>query len=117
TAVSAQPAVQQIQTDARSALSPGLRDAGVSALGIELEHSLPMAPGFADPDIGFSPPTSREEGEALGARIQNNPGYSPLGMANTDMALSNNRLFIGNFNGFNAYQLGDGAPRLAMSVV
>jgi len=108
---------QQIATDARSALTPGLRDAGISAEGLTLEHSLPMAPGFADPDIGFSPPTSREEGEALGARIQNNPAFSPLGMANTDMALSDGKLFLGNFNGFNAYELGEGAPRLVMSVV
>ena len=108
---------QRIVTDARSTLTPGQRDAGVSAVGLALEHSLPMAPGFADPDIGFSPPTSREEGEALGARMQGNPAFSPLGMANTDMAVSNGRLFVGNFNGFNAYQLGDGAPELAMSVV
>ena len=108
---------QRIDADARTALSAGLRDAGVSAMGMSLEHSLPMAPGFADPDIGFSPPTSREEGEALGARIKANPAFSPLGMANSDMALSNGRLFIGNFNGFNAYELGEGEPRLVMSVV
>lgn len=108
---------QQIGADARSALTPGLRDAGTTAQGMELEYSLPMAPGFADPDIGFSPPRSPEEGEALGARIRSNPAYSPLGRANTDMALSNGRLFVGNFNGFNAYQLGDGAPELVMSVV
>lgn len=108
---------QRIEADVRSALTPGLRDAGVSAAGLRLEHSLPMAPGFVDPEIGFSPPTSREEGEALGARIKNNPAFSPLGMANSDMALSNGKLFIGNFNGFNAYELGEGAPRLVMSVV
>jgi hypothetical protein len=122
TAASAQQAsgpgvTQQIATDARSALTPGLSDAGMSASGLVLEHSLPMAPGFVDPDIGFSPPTSREEGQALGARMRSNPAFSPLGMANTDMALSDGKLFIGNFNGFNAYELGEGAPRLVMSVV
>ena len=122
TAASAQQAsgpgvTQQIPVDARSTLTPGLRDAGMSASGLVLEHSLPMAPGFVDPDIGFSPPTSREEGQALGARMQNNPAFSPLGMANTDMALSDGKLFIGNFNGFNAYELGESAPRLVMSVV
>ncbi|MFN3668568.1 MAG: LVIVD repeat-containing protein [Brevundimonas sp.] len=114
---SAQQPPQQIKPDARTTLTPGFSDAGVAALSLALEHSLPMPPGFVDPDIGFSPPTTREEGEALGARIQGDPTWSPLGMANTDMAVSNGRLFIGNFNGFNAYQLGEGAPQLAMSVV
>ncbi|WP_292064486.1 LVIVD repeat-containing protein [Brevundimonas sp. UBA7664] len=122
TAASAQQAsgpgvTQQIPVDARSTLTPGLRDAGMSASGLVLEHSLPMAPGFVDPDIGFSPPTSREEGQALVARMRSNAAFSPLGMANTDMALSDGKLFIGNFNGFNAYELGEGAPRLVMSVV
>ena len=109
---------QVIRADGRSALSAGLADAGQLASGMVLEHSVGMAPGFADPDIGFSPPTSREEGEAMMARASGNPNFSPLGRANTDLAMSNGRLFVGNFNGFNAYDVsGDGAPRLVMSVV
>jgi hypothetical protein len=46
---------QVIQADGRSALSAGLADAGQLASGMALEHSIGMAPGFADPDIGFSP--------------------------------------------------------------
>lgn len=109
---------QVIRADGRSSLSAGLADAGQLASGMVLEHSVGMAPGFADPDIGFSPPTSREEGEAMMARANGNPNFSPLGRANTDLAMSNGRLFVGNFNGFNAYDVsGDGAPRLVMSVV
>lgn len=109
---------QVIQPDGRSTLSAGLADAGQLASGMVLEHSLGMAPGFADPDIGFSPPTSREEGEAMMARARGNPNFSPLGRANTDMAVSDGKLFVGNFNGFNAYDIsGDGAPQLVMSVV
>ena len=109
---------QVIRADGRTALSPGLADAGQLASGMMLEHSVGMAPGFADPDIGFSPPTSQAEGEALMARANGNPNFSPLGRANTDLAMSNGRLFVGNFNGFNAYDVsGGGAPRLVMSVV
>ena len=109
---------QAIRADGRSSLSAGLADAGQLASGMVLEHSVGMAPGFADPDIGFSPPTSREEGEAMMARANGNPNFSPLGRANTDLAMSNGRLFVGNFNGFNAYDVsGDAAPRLVMSVV
>ena len=109
---------QVIRADGRSSLSAGLADAGQLASGMVLEHAVGMAPGFADPDIGFSPPTSREEGEAMMARARGNPNFSPLGRANSDMAMSNGRLFVGNFNGFNAYDVsGGGAPRLVMSVV
>lgn len=117
-AAAQQAATQVIPEDARSSLTPGLADAGQLASGLVLEHSIAKAPGFVDPDIGFSPPTSREEGEAMMARTRGNPNFSPLGMANTDMAVSNGRLFVGNFNGFNAYDIsGDAAPRLVMSVV
>lgn len=109
---------QVIPVDSRSTLSPGLADAGQMAAGLVLEHALAKPGGFVDPDVGFSPPTSREEGEAMMARARGNPNFSPLGMANTDMAVSGGKLFVGNFNGFNAYDIsGDAAPRLVMSVV
>ncbi|WP_439473017.1 LVIVD repeat-containing protein [Brevundimonas sp.] len=109
---------QTITADGRSALSAGLNDAGQLASGMVLEHTLGKAPGFVDPDIGFSPPTSEAEGQALMARARGNPNFSVLGMANTDMALSNGKLFVGNFNGFNAYDISTGgAPQLVMSVV
>ena len=122
-AASAQPAsaggnVQTITADARSSLSAGLNDAGVATLGMTLEHTLGKPDGFVDPDIGFSPPTSQAEGQALMARARGNPNFSVLGMANTDMAMSHGKLFVGNFNGFNAYDVTTGgAPQLVMSVV
>ncbi len=114
----APPAAQEIRADGRTTLSAGLADAGQLASGIALEHAIGKPPGFVDPDIGFSPPTSREEGEAMMARARGNPNFSVLGMANTDLAVSDGKLFVGNFNGFNAYDVsGDGPPQLVMSVV
>jgi hypothetical protein len=114
----APPAAQEIRADGRTTLSAGLADAGQLASGIALEHAIGKPPGFVDPDIGFSPPTSREEGAAMMARARGNPNFSVLGMANTDMAVSDGKLFVGNFNGFNAYDVsGDGPPQLVMSVV
>ena len=114
----APPPAQEIRADGRTTLSAGLADAGQLASGIALEHAIGKPPGFVDPDIGFSPPTSREEGEAMMARARGNPNFSVLGMANTDMAVSDGKLFVGNFNGFNAYDVsGDGPPQLVMSVV
>ena len=109
-------AVQVIGTDARSTLSAGYSDAGTAAEGMELLTHTPHAPGFGTDQTMFSPPRSREEGEALRAQARD-PGFSFLGMANTDMAVSNGKLFVGNFNGFNAYDVSDAEPRLVMSVV
>ena len=107
--------------DPRSALSPGLRDAGEAASGLVLEHSLEPAPGFFDPEAIFAAPPRRARGEgaeAAPAASPARPRYSPLALANSDMALSDGRLFVGSFHGFNAYELkADAAPELVMSVV
>ena len=117
TAAAAQ-AGQTIQADARTALSGGLRDAGQAASGMVLESSLEPAPGFFDPEALFAPPQTEAEGEAFAARMRDNPPrYGPLALANSDMAISHGRLFVGNFNGFNAYDVSSGTPRLVMSVV
>lgn len=116
-----------VGTDVRSTLSPGLHDAGQAISNLTLEHSVRPAPGFFDPEAIFAPPT-REEIEAMRARAvaveagtaQPAPPrkYSPLALANSDMAMSGDRLFVGNFNGFNAYDVsGDGPPELVLSVV
>ncbi|MGQ3039135.1 MAG: LVIVD repeat-containing protein [Brevundimonas sp.] len=116
-AQAAPPQAQTIQADERSSLSAGLENAGQAARGMTLEHALPHAPGFSTSETMFSPPRNREEGEAMMASARGNPGFSPLGMANTDLAVSNGKLFVGNFNGFNAYDISGGEPRLVMSVV
>ncbi|MBU1385086.1 MAG: hypothetical protein KKG14_09150 [Alphaproteobacteria bacterium] len=108
----------QVAADARSTLAPGLHDAAEAASGLTLEHSLQPPPGFFDPEALFAPPQSREEAEAMQARNrQNPPRFTPLALANSDMAMSNGKLFVGNFNGFNAYDVSQGEPRLVMSVV
>lgn len=107
--------------DPRSSLSPGLRDAGQAASGLELEHSLEPAPGFFDPEAIYAPQPRRPQGEGAAsapAEPTARPRYSPLALANSDMAVSDGRLFVGSFHGFNAYELKDGAaPELVMSVV
>ncbi len=112
------PAAQVIPTDARSALSGGMFDAGQYASGMVLEHSVRPAPGFFEREALFSPPRNPAEGAALQERIRADPRFAPLALANSDMAMSNGRLFVGNFNGFNAYDVTKGgAPELVMSVV
>ncbi|NJC42550.1 hypothetical protein GGQ87_002845 [Brevundimonas alba] len=125
-AVAAQAQSPAVGPDARSALSAGLRDAGQAASGLTLEYSVAPAPGFFDPDSLWGPPTA-EEAAAMRARAAAveagtaqplpAPKYSPLALANSDMAMSGGRLFVGNFNGFNAYDVTQGEPELVLSVV
>ena len=117
TAASAQ--TQTIQPDARTSLTAGLHDAGQAASNLVLEHAVAPPPGFYDPEALFAPPTSQAEAEAYMERMRANPPrYGPLALANTDMSMSNGRLFVGNFHGFNIYDVTrGGAPELVMSVV
>ncbi|WP_125257195.1 LVIVD repeat-containing protein [Brevundimonas fluminis] len=113
-----QASVPVVAVDERTRLSDGIMDAGQAAKGLALEHAVAPPPGFFDPAMIFAPPTTQEEGQALNARIQASPDtFSPLALSNTDMALSGNRLFVGNFNGFNAYDVSSGKPELILSVV
>lgn len=112
----AQPPV--VGPDARSALTPGLHDAGQASSHLTLEYSVAPPPGFFDPAALWGPPQSREEAEAMQAQNrQNPPRFTPLALANSDMAMADGKLFVGNFNGFNAYDVTSGEPRLVMSVV
>ncbi len=109
---------QTITADARSNLSPGILDAASTAKGLRLEHTMTAPDGFFDPSMNFVPPTTQEEAQALSARAQANPAtFSVLALSNTDMAMQGNMLFVGNFNGFNAYDVSSGTPELALSVV
>ncbi|MBU1347791.1 MAG: hypothetical protein KKA16_12695 [Alphaproteobacteria bacterium] len=118
TAAGASAQIQTITPDERSTLSAGLHDAGEAASGLALESTVAPPPGFFDPEALFSIPATREEQEAMRARMRENPPkFSPLALANSDMAMSGDRLFVGNFNGFNIYNVAGGAPELMTSVV
>ncbi len=81
--------------DPRVGLSAGEENAGTAAKGMELLSHLPKPDGFKDP---------------------NNPGS--IAFANSDLAFQGDHAFIGNFNGFNIYDVSDPAhPVLRTSVV
>jgi hypothetical protein len=88
-------AAAQSTTDPRVGLSPGLTDAGVAASGIELLKATPKPVGFFNPA---------------------NPG--DFGFVNSDLAFEGNHAFIGNFNGFQIYNISNPAnPALVTTVV
>jgi hypothetical protein len=92
----AAPPQQPAETppDPRVGLKAGIEDAGVAALNMELVAHLPKPDGFSDPTGGFS-----------------------LNFANSDLAFKGTHLYLGNFHGFNFYNIEDPKkPQLRVSV-
>ena len=101
-------------TDPRANLKAGVKDAGVAAWNMELVANLPKPEGFFDPaqPPGFVGPP-RKEGEP---RPPQNP--NALGFTNSDLAFSGNHIVVGNYHGFNTYNIERAnRPQLIASVV
>ena len=83
------------QTDPRVGLKGGLTDAAFAAKGLELVANLPKPEGFVDPS-----------------------GQHSLNFANSDLAFQGNHVFLGNFSGFNIYDVENTRkPRVVTSIV
>jgi hypothetical protein len=81
--------------DPRVGLSPGLDTPGVANEGVDLLAHLNKAPGWFNPA---------------------NPG--DFGFVNSDMAFQGDKAFVGNFNGFQIYDISNpAAPTLRTAVV
>ena len=101
-------------TDPRANLKAGVKDAGVAAWNMELVANLPKPEGFFDPaqPPGFVAPP-RKEGEP---RPASNP--NALSFTNSDLAFSGNHVIVGNYHGFNTYNIERAnRPQLIASVV
>ncbi|MBI4486133.1 MAG: hypothetical protein HY655_09000 [Acidobacteria bacterium] len=121
-------------TDPRVGLKAGFRGAEVAVKNMALVSSSPRPAGFFDPANPAGTPTSPETNTSApaGAAASSQPAATPaetpetparppssgLNFANSDLAFSRNRVFIGNFNGFNTYDVDSTKrPRLLASVV
>ena len=118
--------------DPRIGLKPGFRDAGQTALNIELVSTLPKPDGFFDPKAPAGAPTPPERPADAATPdadtpAQDRPGPAAaqppqagagLAFGNSDLAFGGDRMFVGNFNGFNAYVIENARkPQLVSSVV
>ena len=104
----------QDRPDPRVGLKPGFRNAGVASRNMQLVASLPKPPGFFDPKLPAGEPTEPETkpGEPQPAQ------RASLNYANSDLALKGDHLFLGNFSGFNTYNIEDARKiQLVASVV
>ena len=106
--------------DPRIGLKPGLRDAGQAARNLELVSSLSKPEGFFDPKAPAGNPTPPERDPKLPPEPESGrprPG-SGLSYANSDLAFRGNHLIMGNFHGFNTYNIENARrPRQIASVV
>ena len=119
------------RTDPRVGLKAGLRDAGQAAWNLELVASLPKPGGFFDPKAPAgapTPPERKDEEEDEEAEDQKLPAAeaarrranrsAQLAFANSDLAFKGEHLFVGNFHGFNTYDVEDPTrARLVASIV
>jgi hypothetical protein len=123
---------QEAAKDPRVGLKPGLRDAGQAARNMELVASLPKPEGFFDPKAPGGEPMPPDRTtpaapsgtatppaeQAAGAPPAPQRSASGLNFANSDLAFSGSLVFIGNFNGFNSYDIETAKkPQLFASVV
>lgn len=108
--------------DPRAKLSPGLFDAGETAVGLKHLTLLKKPEAF---DLGSNDPNAPKVTETLKTVLGvADPSKMPnatklvlagLGFANSDLAFQGNRLFLGNFYGVNIYDISDPAKASLMT--
>jgi hypothetical protein len=111
-------------SDPRAKLSPGLYDAGETALGIKHIMLLKKPDAF---QLGSNDANNPKLKQALGSfgitdtskiPLSDLLGLAQLAFANSDLAFQGNRLFMGNFYGVNIYDISNPASaRLLTSMV
>ena len=131
------PAPTATTNDPRVGLKAGLRDAGEAASNLERIASLPKPDGFFDPKAPAGNPTPPEPAPNAQAGAPGASGADPAGsggtptpppfdpvasnrlaFTNSDLAFSGNHVFVGNYHGFNTYDVERPTrPQLLASVV
>ena len=113
-------------TDPRANLKPGFRDAQVAVWNLDLVATLPKPEGFFDPSAPAGPISEPEQPDDAPPQQpqQRNPNAPPAppppgsGFTNSDLAFSGNHVVLGNYHGFNTYNIERAdRPRLIASVV
>jgi len=120
----------QQKPDPRVGLKPGLHDAGEAAWNLERVVNLPKPDGFFDPKAPAGNPAPPEPDPKAPPDPKNPPRdpdapppFDPvasnrLGFTNSDLAFSGNHAFVGNYHGFNTYDVERPTrPKLLASIV
>lgn len=96
--------------DPRIGLKAGLYDAGTASLGMELLSAIPKPSGFAPGDVVVTPGPAPQPPPAPGADPSGAPPVptaapNAYGSTNSDLAFAGNKLYVGNYNGINFYDI------------
>jgi hypothetical protein len=115
-------------TDPRVGLKAGRTDAGVAAKNMTLVSSMAKPAGFFDPKNPAGLPTPPEQPAGAAATPAATPapatpaappppGAGGLDFANSDLAFKGVNVVMGNFHGFNTYNVEDARrPKLVASI-
>jgi len=123
-------------SDPRVGLKAGFHDAGEAARNMEVIATLPKPEGFFDPKTPVGPPIAAERvpNSPTGAAVDDPPDtntrppgapppFDPVAanrpsFANSDLAFSGDMAIVGNYHGFNTYDIERAdKPKLISSVV
>jgi len=117
----------QPRPDPRVGLKPGLHDAGEGAWNMERVAGMPKPEGFFDPKApaGNPAPPERDPNTPPGPPRDPDapPPFDPvasnrLSFTNSDLAFQGTHAFVGNYHGFNTYDIErPGRPKLLASIV
>jgi len=117
----------QPRPDPRVGLKPGLHDAGEAAWNMERVAGMPKPEGFFDPKApaGHPAPPERDPNTPPGPPRDPDapPPFDPvasnrLSFTNSDLAFQGTHAFVGNYHGFNTYDIErPGRPKLLASIV
>jgi len=113
------------KNDPRAGLKAGFMDAGEASKNLQKVATLPKPDGFYDKDKPAGDPTPPERDPKLPPPPPPDPNAPPdprfanmLGFANSDLAFAGTHAIMGNFHGFNTYDVENGQrPKLLASVV
>ena len=124
--------------DPRVGLKAGIHDAGQAIRNMTLVASMPKPTGFFDPAAPVGSPTPPEPASPPAQAAATAPGAAPaaapaaspapppfnpatanrLDFSNSDLAFDGHHLFMGNFHGFNVYDIEESRdPKLLASIV
>ena len=95
----------QLPNDPRVGLKGGIFDAGTAQSGMKLVLNIPKPNGFSEgttPTDAAPPPTPPPPVPGAPPRP---PRAGSYGSTNSDLAFSGNHVFVGNYNGFNVYDV------------
>ncbi len=98
----------QQPNDPRVGLKGGVTDAAIAESGMHLVLNIPKPPGFAagtTPQEKAPPPTPPPAPAAAPGAPPRPPRALQLGSTNSDLAFKDHYVIVGNYNGFNIYDV------------